>query len=194
MIKLLLDSSSTDLSVGIAHEFRIIAQTSQFAWQRQSELMVPEIRRLISGTGFSFHDIDAVHVAIGPGSYTGVRIALTIAKIIGFALKVPVIGVSSLEVLRQGKHPTICLINARSGRSYVGVYEGNDVLVSDTIMTNDEVRAYIANNPSYRLSGNLEYLGLSCEKADLFLNLLMTARSPIANIHALKPVYLKDNL
>jgi tRNA threonylcarbamoyl adenosine modification protein YeaZ len=194
MLKLLLDSSSTNLSVGIAFDNRIIHQVSTYAWQRQSELMVPEIVASIKQAGFSFSDVSAVHVAVGPGSYTGVRIALTIAKTIGFALKVPVIGVSSLEILRVDNHPTICMINARSGRSYFGVYQGHKAMIADTIRTNDEVVNYIKEHPDYLISGQLEYLNMVGEPINIFINLLGTNNAPIANIHALKPVYLKENL
>ena len=196
MIRLLLDSSGRDLSVAIAHQNRIIKSVSYAAWQQQSELLVPEIKRLIASSAYDFQHIEAVHVASGPGSYTGVRIALTVAKIIGFALKVPVYAASSLEILKVSSQPTICLINARSKRSYFGVYEGDKAIVCDTIKTNDEVFDYIHQHPDYALSGDLEYLGLTPKKTDIFLNLLLTQyhREPISDIHALKPMYLKDNL
>jgi tRNA threonylcarbamoyl adenosine modification protein YeaZ len=194
MIKLLLDSSNTNLSVGIAFDNRIIHHVSNYAWQQQSELMVPEIVSSIKKAGFAFKDISAVHVALGPGSYTGVRIALTIAKTIGFALNVPVIGVSSLEILRVNNLPTICLINARSGRSYFGVYQGKKAIIEDTIRSNEEVLEYIKQHPDYLISGQLEYLNLGGEPINIFINLLGTNNAPIANIHALKPVYLKENL
>ncbi|MFA5235320.1 MAG: tRNA (adenosine(37)-N6)-threonylcarbamoyltransferase complex dimerization subunit type 1 TsaB [Bacilli bacterium] len=196
MIRLLLDSSGGHLAVGLAHQNRVIAATRYYAWQRQSEKMVPEIVSLLKKYNLSFGDIEAVHVAIGPGSYTGVRIALTIAKIIGYALKIPVFPVSSLAILKSGEEPTICLINARSERSYVGVYQGQRVLVTDCVMTNEEVRGYIKDHPDYRLGGDIGYLNLEGTEPDLFINLLglATGRAPIEDIHALKPVYLKENL
>ncbi len=196
MIRLLLDSSGSHLSVGLAHQNRVIATTRYYAWQRQSEKMVPEIVSLLKQFGFSFFDLEAVIVAVGPGSYTGVRIALTIAKIIGYALKIPVFPVSSLAILICGLEPTICLINARSERSYVGVYQGHQVLLSDRVMTNDEVRGYIKEHPGYRLGGEIAYLNLEGSTNDLFVNLLALAvgMEPIGDIHALKPIYLKETL
>ena len=70
----------------------------------------------------------------GPGSYTGIRIALTIAKTIVFALNIPLYLVSSLQVMKVGDKPTICLTNARSQRSYIGVYQGQKEILSDRIM------------------------------------------------------------
>jgi len=196
MITLLLDSSSTHLSVGIAKEKVVIATTHYFAWQSQSELFVPEIVALIEKNGLSFQQIDGIVVAIGPGSYTGVRIALTIAKTIGYILRIPVYKTSSLAILRIDGKPTICLINARSGRSYFGVYEGSHAIVGDKVLTNEEVHAFIKEHPGYAVSGQLDYLGLTGGSPDLFINMLMAAApdNKIDNIHALKPVYLKENL
>jgi len=194
MITLLLDSSATHLSVAFGHDNRVIAQSHYYAWQNQSELLIPEIVKLLEEHEFRFADIEGVVVAVGPGSYTGVRIALTIAKIIGFSLKIPVYKASSLAILRCGNRPTVCLVNARSGRSYIGVYQGLTPLLEDTVMTNEEVHRYIEEHPDYAIAGQLDYLGLSGGDSDLFVNLLATAvpASLVSDIHALKPVYLKE--
>ena len=139
MATLLLDSSNTSLSVGIEKDHELLGYTSYEAWQVQSEHMIPELDKLLEKHSVSRRDITGVIVSIGPGSYTGVRIALTIAKIIALCCKCPVYPVSSLRVLKNGDLPSICLINARSNRSYFGVYEGEKVIVEDTIKTNDEV-------------------------------------------------------
>jgi len=193
---LLLDSSSTQLSVALSDGTAVVNKKSYYAWQSQSELMVPEIVNLLKETGSSFKSLKAVAVSIGPGSYTGVRIALTIAKMIGYSLRIPVYAGSSLQMLRNGDHPTICLINARSGRSYFGVYQGSTALVPDSILSNEEVLAYIKQHPDYKLGGALEYLNLPSHDVDIFANLLDLTKSikPISDIHALKPVYLKDHL
>ena len=78
MATLLLDSSNTSLSVGFENNGVLIGFTSYEAWQVQSEHMVPEIDKLMEKLGLSRKDITKVVTSIGPGSYTGVRIALTI--------------------------------------------------------------------------------------------------------------------
>ena len=194
MATLLLDSSNTSLSVGFEKEGNLIGYSSFEAWQVQSEYMVPEIDKLMKELGLSRRDISGIVVSIGPGSYTGVRIALTIAKITALACSCPIYPVSSLRVLKSGSAPSICLINARSNRSYFGVYEGEKVLVEDTIKTNDEVLKYIAEHPSYIVSGNAQYLGYEnvdnniCEQMISLLKVL----EPAENDLAVKPVYLKD--
>lgn len=195
MYSLLLDSSNTNLSVGLSRDGRVIDETSFEAWQRQSELMVDEIDKLMKRNKASRQDLDAVVVSKGPGSYTGVRIALTIAKTVVFALNIPLFLVSSLEAMRDGDKPTICLVNARSKRSYIGVYQGDKTILEDTIMDNPQVLSYVAAHSDYSLSGDLEYLGLIGQKIDVLQNL---ARDNVAkNLEkeplGARPVYLKDS-
>lgn len=194
MITIMLDSSNTSMSVGIMDESHIIASTSYEAWQRQSEVMIPELDKLLKDNGYTKDDIQDVIVAIGPGSYTGVRIAITIAKTIAVALNVKVYPVSSLQVLKDGNNPSICLINARSKRSYIGVYQGSKCLLKDGIMTNDEVNAYIKEHPDYSICGNVEYLGIAGKNSDIIQEMFLLKKdlSPMDNPLSLTPVYLKD--
>ncbi len=194
MATLLLDSSNTSLSVGLEKDGALLAFTSYEAWQEQSEHMIPEIDKLMESNSVSRKDITGVVVSIGPGSYTGVRISLTIAKVIALALEVPIYPVSSLRVLKNNDLPSICLINARSNRSYFGVYKGDEVIVGDTIKTNDEVLEYIKEHPDYSVCGNVKYLGYENLDSNICLQMvsLLKVLSPIENDLALKPVYLKD--
>ena len=193
MITILLDSSNTNLSVGLARDNLLLESISYEAWQRQSEYMIPELDKLLKKYEANKDEIKEVIVAIGPGSYTGVRIAITIAKTIATALEAKLYAVSSLRVQKDGKNPSICLINARSGRSYIGVYKGFETILTDQIMKNDEVLNYIQKHPNYSVCGDVAYLGLNSIKADNIREMLDLKESlePI-NPLSLKPVYMKD--
>ena len=193
MITILLDSSNTNLSVGIARDNLLLEYISYEAWQRQSEYMIPELDKLLSKYNVSRDEIKEVMVAKGPGSYTGVRIAITIAKTIATALDAKLYAVSSLRVQKACKNPSICLINARSGRSYIGVYEGNKVLLEDQIMKNDEVLKYINDHPSYSVCGDVRYLGLEIKETNNILEML-SLKDALDEVNplSLKPVYMKD--
>ena len=194
MYTLLLDSSNTKLAVGIAKEGVILKSTIYEAWQEQSEHMIPELNNLLTLFDIKNDEIDDVMVAVGPGSYTGVRIAITIAKIIALALGVPVYAVSSLQILKMQNKPSICVENARSKRSYVGVYQGANTIVEDRIMTNDELLAYIDKNKDYVVCGNTDYLGIKGVENNTLIEMLSIKGfiEPIKDSLGLKPVYLKD--
>ena len=194
MYTVLLDSSNTLLCVGLAKENKLIASTIYEAWQEQSEHMIPELDKLLSSFNVDKKDIDSVMVAIGPGSYTGVRISLTIAKVMSLALKIPLYPVSSLRILKFNEKPSICCVNARSNRSYVGMYEGDKILLEDTIMNNDELKLLIEHNPSFTLCGNTKYLNLEGYEGNSLEEMISLKDSliPLEDAMGLKPVYLKD--
>ena len=194
MATLLLDSSNTSLSVGVESQGQLLGYTSYESWQSQSEHMVPEIDNLLKKFALTRKDLSGVVVSIGPGSYTGVRIALTIAKIMALCMEIPVFPVSSLRVLKDDEKPSICLINARSGRSYFGVYQNKETLIEDCIKTNDEVLQYINDHPNYSICGNASYLGFENKDTNICRQMvsLLDVLTPFENSLALKPVYLKD--
>jgi tRNA threonylcarbamoyladenosine biosynthesis protein TsaB len=196
MITLLLDSSGSNLSVGISHNNRIVDQTIYYAKQKQSEMLIPEIVQLLNKWKFTLHDVSSIVVGKGPGSYTGIRLSLTIAKILAFINRIPLFAVSSLEILKISNHPTICILNARSNRSYVGVYQANTNILTDTVMTNDELLHYIKKHSDYKISGDVKHLYLEAEPCSLMLNLLnsVTKDKLVTNIDGLRPVYLKEYL
>ena len=194
MFTILLDSSNTSLTVGLAKDDVLLEEISYEAWQTQSEHMIPELNKLLEKYDVDVHEIKEVVVAIGPGSYTGVRIAITIAKTIATVLEVKVYTISSLRCQKDGKNPSICVINARSGRSYFGVYKDEKIIVEDCIMTNDKVMEYINEHPDYSVCGNATYLGIEGKQVSLAKELLEIKKftEPVTNPLAIKPVYMKD--
>ncbi len=190
---ILLDSSANDLSVGVALNDEVIASTSYYAWQKQSEYMVEELSKLLKENNIARDEIKDIMVSVGPASYTGVRIALTIAKVMAFALNVPLYPVSSLQVLKHGNTPSICLINARSGRSYIGVYEGEKEILKDRIMDNKDVLNYVNENKKYTVCGDTDYLRIDGYKADVIAEMLSLKASTkaVKDSSSVNPIYLK---
>lgn len=193
MITVLLDSSNTNLSVGIARDNLLLDYVSYEAWQRQSEFMIVELNKLLEKHNIKKEEIKEVIVAKGPGSYTGVRIAITIAKTIAVALDAKLYAVSSLRVQKDGAIPSICVINARSNRSYVGVYQDQKILLDDCIMKNDEVLKYLQDHPDYVLCGEAKYLGQEGKQTNN-LQEMLNLKDSLESINplSLKPVYMKD--
>ena len=194
MYQLLLDSSNTVLSVGLSKDGKVVDKICYEAWQRQSEMMVSEVGNILKRNNIKNEDLDGVVVGIGPGSYTGVRIGVTIAKTIAYALKIKVYGKSSLSLLKHPEFPTICVFNARSGRSYFAVYEGNKVVEKDTVLENEKVLEYIKAHPDYLIHGDAYQLGLESGKFDIVDNLADFNKDEEVDVFRLNPVYLKDLL
>ena len=195
MLSLLLDSANKELLVALYKDDKKIDEIRYEAWQRQSELMIPELNKILKRNEIDPKTIDEIVVTQGPGSYTGVRIALTIAKIYALSLNIPCYAISSLGVLKDENKTSICLINARSNRSYFGVYEANgNVLIEDKVLPNKEVLDYVEEHKDFAICGDVTYLGLENQESDIAKNMmsLKNESNKVQNILTLKAVYLKD--
>lgn len=195
MYSLLLDSSNTKLAVGIAKDDILLDKIYYDAWQRQSEFMIQEINNILSRNKILPSQINEIIVTDGPGSYTGVRISLTIAKVVGVLNEnVKIYLLSSLEILKDKNNLSICLMNARSNRSYVGIYKDNEVILNDCVIENKNIEKLIEKYKNISICGETEYLGLKSCKYDIFNNMLdiKKHKDPVKDVLKIKAVYLKD--
>lgn len=121
-----LDTTTLQGSVALSEGARVIAQEQQLERRTHSERLMDSVARLLDAAGWECTQIEGVAVAVGPGSFTGVRIGLAAAKGIAFALGVPIAGVSSLASLalnaRELGGQVVPLIDARRGELYAAVY------------------------------------------------------------------------
>ena len=197
MYRLLLDSSDTNLIVGISLDDKIIYRYFEYAWQRQSEFMIPVIDKALKECNIVLKDVNQVVLGIGPGSYTGVRIPLTIAKVLNASAGIEVVGLSSLQILGNKDEKFIALLNARSARSYIGIYSNGEVVLKDTIIENAKLEEFLKPyiEDGYVLKGNLTYLRKENTVDEKVLdNMLSHALESevVKNVDGLCPVYLKD--
>ncbi|MGT2926120.1 tRNA (adenosine(37)-N6)-threonylcarbamoyltransferase complex dimerization subunit type 1 TsaB [Streptococcus cuniculipharyngis] len=121
---LAFDSSSLALSVAILQDQTILAQTSLNLKQNHSVTLMPTIDFLMQSLGWTPQDLDRIAVAQGPGSYTGLRMAVATAKTLAYTLGIDLVGVSSLQALTDQDFDGILipLIDARRNHVYAGFY------------------------------------------------------------------------
>ncbi|KRN23014.1 tRNA (adenosine(37)-N6)-threonylcarbamoyltransferase complex dimerization subunit type 1 TsaB [Lacticaseibacillus camelliae] len=124
---LAMDTSNRAMSVAVMVDGELLAESTLNHKKTHSEQLLPTIDRLMTVSGLEPADLDRVVVADGPGSYTGVRIAVTTAKTLADTLKLALVGVSSLAVMAAGVTWTTNLIvpvmDARRQNVFAGVYQ-----------------------------------------------------------------------
>jgi len=122
MIVLGIDSSTDNLAVGLATEQSTIASKVLMAPRQHGSQIINLIGQLLVEAGKTKNDLGGVAVAIGPGSFTGLRVGLATAKGLAIGLKIPLIGVSTFDVVTdrlRGEYPEFCLaVVARRGEFY----------------------------------------------------------------------------
>lgn len=126
---LAFDTSNKPLSVAVVVDGKVLAHMESTEKKTHSVTLLPDIKNALKEADLTVNDIDLIAVAKGPGSYTGVRIAVTVAKTLADTLQKKLVGVSSLELLAANgdkNHILVPLMDARNDNAFAGVYETKD--------------------------------------------------------------------
>jgi tRNA threonylcarbamoyladenosine biosynthesis protein TsaB len=126
MLTLAIDTSTRIGSVALADHDGLVAESLLPVRATHSETVLPEIERLLSSGSAGPSDLEAVVVGSGPGSFTGVRIAASLAKGISFALDARLYAYSSLAAIAAGTGiaGSVCaVLDARRGQLYAAGYD-----------------------------------------------------------------------
>jgi tRNA threonylcarbamoyladenosine biosynthesis protein TsaB len=133
---LLIESSTTICSVALSRDGEIIAVREIDEPNKHAEVLTVFCDEVVKEGKISFEDLDAVAVSKGPGSYTGLRIGVSVAKGICYALNKPLIAIGTLEAMANGMKSEakpadfLCpMLDARRMEVYCGIYdhEGNEI-------------------------------------------------------------------
>jgi tRNA threonylcarbamoyl adenosine modification protein YeaZ len=124
---LTFDTSTEFMYVGLSDDEKIISERMVESTKERynSALLIPTIVELLNQNQYSMKDIEAIGVNIGPGSFTGIRASATVARILGQHLNIPVVGISSLEVISRANisdRDSLCLLDARRDKAYMAIY------------------------------------------------------------------------
>lgn len=108
----------------------VLVERSELAPRRHAERVLPMADELLAEAGLGRGQLDGIAVGRGPGSFTGVRLAISMAQGLAFALDLPVITVSSLAALAmeapRDDAPVLAVIDARMGEIYAGAFRVAD--------------------------------------------------------------------
>lgn len=123
---LAFDTSSQALSVALTEDDNLLGKIDLNIKKNHSITLMPAIDFLMINAGLQPEDLDRIAVAQGPGSYTGLRIAVTTAKTLASTLNIDLVGVSSLAAIAANVEvagKVVPLIDARRQNVYAGIYE-----------------------------------------------------------------------
>ncbi|ASS90005.1 tRNA (adenosine(37)-N6)-threonylcarbamoyltransferase complex dimerization subunit type 1 TsaB [Aeribacillus composti] len=215
MTVLAIDTSNDCLGIALVDETKIIGEYMTNLKKNHSVRAMPAVDYLLKECHVQPSDLTKIVVAQGPGSYTGVRIGVTIAKTLAWARNIPLTGVSSLEVLAlNGRFfdGLICpLFDARRGRVYTGLYEfkenilcvkeDRNILLEDWLNEIKQLKKrvlFLGNDVSLHLDLIKEIMGELAVIGDPslhqprpgLLGLLGMTREAV-NVHQFVPNYLR---
>lgn len=130
MLTIAIDSSQDICALGLGRDFQLLTEYHFHNKMSLLRRIVPNIERMLSDAGFRSSDIDGIIVSLGPGSFTGLRIGVTVAKSLAYALCKPIVGVPTLDAIARGVATVatelICpMIFARTNEVYWSLFDSS---------------------------------------------------------------------
>lgn len=199
MINLFIDTSDKDVSIGIIKDNQILAQKQESIPSSHSIYTTSYIKQVLDESCLLPENIDKIIVVSGPGSFTGVRIGVTIAKVYAYLLKKQIIGVSSLKILALStsikSNYYLSIIDAKHDNYYIGLYDSEYKEVIPEQFTNiNELNIIIEKYSPLILSNNDIFIcnkSISKTPLDLVKITKYYQDYPSENPHLVNPNYLK---
>ena len=134
MLVLGIETSNVILSVAIVEDNQTLIEITEHSKNNHSERLMPVIEKAFKEINRKIKEIDLIAVSEGPGSYTGVRIGVTVAKTLAWTLDKPLVGLSSLEILAKNLDKdgiVIPLFDARRQTAFAGAYKNGQSIIPD---------------------------------------------------------------
>jgi tRNA threonylcarbamoyl adenosine modification protein YeaZ len=112
-----MDSAYKNLVLGIYEDKKLLKGIAKEAFKRQREEIFVELNQLLDSLHLRYKDIDCVTITDGPGSYTGIRIAMTIAKVLCTQMHIPLECISTMQLYAGMDPHANVILDARSKRA-----------------------------------------------------------------------------
>ena len=163
MISLFIDTSYTNVSISVLKDEKVLSLISKEIPNMHSAYVTKFIKDSLDEAKIDANDIDNIMVVNGPGSFTGVRIGVTIAKTYGYLIKKDITPVSSLKSLAISscyEGNVMSIIPANKSTYYVGIYDDNyNELIKETCVNKEEILNLCKEYNPYIVSTDMNIIG-----------------------------------
>ena len=192
MISLLIDTSTSNLTVSIINKQEVIYKYQETILSDMSSKLLPIIDNGLKELDLKLENIDKIFVVNGPGSFTGIRVGVTVAKTIAWALKKDIIPLSSLELIattNTSKKYIVPMIDARRNNVFAGIYDNNlNCIKEDKLISRDELSNL---DEDYEFVSYDNIAGVIKPNIDVLKIINKHINDKGINPHNLNPNYLK---
>lgn len=194
MKTLCMDSAHKELVIVLLEDGEVKSGKAISCWKKQSETLFPELINCMEEVGWKADDLDEVMISDGPGSYTGVRIAMSVAKVLCTRKHLPLYCISTLALYAGIAEHAFVMLDARSTRAYVAQLHQGHFELAECIMSLEEIKAYVKQHEGLQLFGDCDLIGEQSKPIDFVENFkqLRSLARKVENIHTLTPRYLKE--
>ena len=191
-----IDTTSSYLYTGIVKDDKLLIERKKDLGKELSIYTVSIVSDMFNEVSIKPNDIDKIIVVNGPGSFTGIRIGVTLAKIMAWSLNIPITTITSLEAMAKSINSNkliVPIINARRDACYASIFDDNNELLTGQYMTIEKLKMML-------IGLNKEYIFISNDKFPFettkydpdILNIVLTYQNrEDINPHLVNPNYLK---
>ena len=193
MLSLVMDTSNQYLLVALFENGELLDSIVELGSKRQSENAIPYLENLLKKHNKELLDVKEVVITKGPGSYTGVRVAMTIAKTLSVISPIQLKTISSLAIYaNEGK--CVSVLDARSKKVFVCAYENGKAQCEEQLVSISDFGQFMESYEGYSVVGQSELVGYPQVDVDLAKNMyrLSLNEECVEHIDALVPCYIKD--
>jgi tRNA threonylcarbamoyladenosine biosynthesis protein TsaB len=184
---LAIDTATNNIYIALLIDGQIVDQISQAGTSNHSVTILPLIESLLTKQNMDLKAIEGLLIGIGPGSYTGVRIGVAIAKMIGYLNQIPVYSFSSLALLASAspKSKIIASIDARRGNAFMAAFEQKNGILT---VTKSDI---LMNVEDFKNALPVQYEIVTEGFPDVSKVIQSGLLASVADIHSLVPNYLQ---
>lgn len=195
---LYIDTSSSFLYAGIINNDKVEAEIKKEFGHKLSEVALPEIVSMFEKNNLQAKDVDKIIVVDGPGSFTGIRIGITIAKVYAWSLKIPITTITSLEAMSVSSNSNtykVPMLDARRKYVFAAIYDkDNNIILQPTYLKIEDLNKKLENLENYLVITNdkiNDYNNKESYTPDLLKIVNTFKNKENINPHAVNPNYLK---
>ena len=191
-----IDTTSSYLYTGIVKDESLLAEIKKDLGKDLSVYATSEVARMFDEVNLKPSDIDKIIVVNGPGSFTGIRIGVTLAKIFAWTRNIPITTITSLECMAKSIKTDkliVPIINARREACYASIFDGDKCILEGKYMTLEKLKIILIGlNKEYVFISN-DSFNFEVEKYNPnILNIVLSFKDKESiNPHTVNPIYLK---
>ena len=182
MSKLIVDSSTKTLYIALVDEDKVVEEMYICGRNDHAKNIVSKIDEILNKHNKSILELEGIYCGVGPGSYTGVRMAVVVGKMVCANTNVKLYGFSSLYLIASGYDgKTLPYIDARRGNSFNALYDGNKLVLEEALRPTDET-----------INSYKDYMLISEDMIKVNPLKVIESASICNNPHGFVPNYLRE--
>ena len=185
MISMFIDTSLSDVSIALIKDGKLLSKINNNIPGEHSIYVTKYVDDILKENNLSPESVDEIIVVNGPGSFTGIRIGVTIAKIFAYLKNIRIVSITSLLARAIGNNGEniLSIIDAKHDNYYIGLYDKNYNKIIEKFSNIKEIEEIkkeyspllVDISKEYNIEAIIEY----------------TKKLPSENVHSVNPIYLK---